>query len=806
VIYPVNFEEKIGFNSIRKMLKSFCISVMGVELAEQLAFTTNIHDISSSLEQEEAFRRLMDSGMPFAVKDYTDLRPELHRIRIDGTIIELEAMFELKLMLNIIQQLIQFYDSDASAGYEALRALIAGIKVEKLLMKEVNRLVDDNGEIPDNASAELLEIRKEIRKKHHAVERRIRQLLGEAKSAGWTDSDVEITVRNGRLVIPVKAADKRKLRGLIHDESATGQTVYIEPTEIFETNNEIRELEYAEKRELNRILLAFTILLRPHLPMMHLAWQMLGHIDFVHARARLGKKIKGTKPQLLNKPHLDWKQARHPLLEMSLHEQHKQIVPLDIQLDQANRILVISGPNAGGKSVCLKTTGLLQYMLQCGLSVPMQSNSVCGLFSSVFIDIGDEQSLENDLSTYSSHLLNMKNYLQFADDQTLFLIDEFGTGTEPQLGGAIAEAVLTELNEKKAFGLITTHYANLKLVADNAEGIQNAAMLFDTRKLQPLYSLRIGNPGSSFAFEIARKIGFPESTLSKAAEITGHSQLNFDEQLQQLEIEKKEIAKKQTELRLADELLSEVVEKYQTMLQQLEEKKKQLITQAGQEARLIIDKANKQIEHAIKEIRESQAEKERTREIRARLQQSRDQLVEEAVAQAEVMLSQEEEEVEEDTLLQPGDMVRIEEMDIQGELLAISKHEAVILFNQVKLRTSPEKLSKLGRKESQKLRETTQPKRRGGSFGSDLNEKAGQFKLTIDVRGMRAEEAIGQVEKYIDEALLLSFKEISVLHGKGNGVLRKVVRDFLSKQKAVQTFGDAPAEAGGHGITRISLK
>lgn len=788
------------------MLRSYCISEMGISYVEQLSFKSNLSDINHMLEQEEAFVRLMNVGMPFQVKDYVDLRPELQRIRIDGTVIEFDYMFDLKLMLNTIQQLIDFSKSEASEDYEAIRSMITGVEIDKQVLREVNRLIDDNGSIPDKASQTLAEIRQDIYKKQKTVESRIRHLLGEAKSAGWTESDVEITIRNGRMVIPVKAADKRKLRGLIHDESSTGQTVYIEPTEIFETNNEIRELEYAEKREINRILTAFTLLLRPQLPMLQLAWQMLGLIDFAHARARLGKEIQAHSPQLTHKPYISWKQARHPLLERSLKEQQKKIVPLDLHIDQDNRILVISGPNAGGKSVCLKTTGLLQYMIQCGLSVPMQPDSICGVFNNIFIDIGDEQSLENDLSTYSSHLLNMKNLMQTANDETLFLIDEFGTGTEPQLGGAIAEAVLNELNDKGAFGLITTHYANLKLIADNLPGIVNGAMLFDTKKLQPLYALQIGNPGSSFAFEIARKIGFPENTLNKAAEITGHSQLDFDEQLQQLEIEKKEIAKKQTELKLADDLLSEVVEKYQRMLKELEDRKKQLIAQAGHEARLLIEKANKQIEHAIKEIRESQAEKERTKEIRARLQKTKEKLVDDAVAQAEILVSEEEkEETEVDETLKPGDLVRIEEMGIEGELLSISRHEAVVMFNTVKLRTSPEKLSKLNKKESRRLRQSVQPKQRG-RMATDYNEKVGQFKLTIDVRGKRAEEAITQVEKYLDEAQLLSIKDISILHGKGNGILRKVIRDFLSNQKSVHHFDDAPAEAGGHGITKVSLK
>ncbi len=782
---------------------------MGIELADQLEFSSDLPHIKESLNQTFALQSLILNGLPFPVKDYLDIRPEFHRLRLEGTTIEQEALFHLKLMLNTVQQILHFGETEQAAEYPAVTALFSGISLEKSLLKETTRLIDDKGEIPDHASEKLREIRNDIRRKQRAAEKQIRQMMGEARKAGWADSDTEVTIRNGRMVIPVHAADKRKLRGFIHDESSSGQTVYIEPAEVFDTNNEVRELEYAEKREIQRILQEFTNKLRPHLPMMHLIWDMLGKIDLAHAKGRMAIKFKATHPELRSKPMISWKQARHPLLEQTLYEQNKKIVPLDLELTADKRILVISGPNAGGKSVCLKTAGLLQYMLQCGLALPMQADSVCGIFDRIFIDIGDEQSLENDLSTYSSHLINMKTFMEKAHDKSLFLIDEFGTGTEPQLGGAIAEAVLEELNHKKTFGLITTHYANLKLFADTSDAVQNGAMLFDTRKLEPLYVLQTGNPGSSFAFEIARKIGFPEATLKKATMITGHSQLDFDQQLQQLEIEKKEMAKKQTELKLADDLLSEVIEKYQRLLEELEGKKKSLIAQAGQEARNLIEKANKQIEHTIKEIRESQADKERTKEIRARLESTKQKLMEEGASQTEKALEKTvlEEEIDEKPRgkLKPGDMVSIDEMEVQGEILSISKHEAVVLFNNVKLRTSPEKLSKLGRHESRKARQKTVVPKSRSTLGDALAGKAGHFKITLDVRGRRAEEAIEEVGKYIDEAILLSIKEVNILHGKGNGILRKVIRDYLNKHSSVQTCTDAPIEAGGHGITQVRL-
>ncbi len=816
MIYPSNFEEKLGFDRIRQWLANHCISAMGKQQANELGFETSLAVIYEKLQLLQEFRTLMENGLPFPVRDYSDLRDELYHLRIEGTVISQESLFELKPGLNAIKAILRFAKADNALRYPAIKQLCLGFALEDKVWEECNRLTDDKGDIPDAASAELANIRKQIRQKLNQIDRQVNCLLQEAKKAGWADTDVEATVRNGRMVIPVKAADKRKLKGFIHDESSTGQTVYIEPADVLETNNEVRELEYAEKREINRILAAFTQLIRPSVNDLLFGWELLGTIDLIRAKSIMAGEMNALVPQVKDEPIIRWKQCRHPLLEQKLNklygntkqtEAKKSIVPLDLELDENQRILVISGPNAGGKSVCLKTTGLVQYMLQCGLAVPMEKDSECGIFSRIFIDIGDEQSLDNDLSTYSSHLLNMKHYIENADKKTLFLIDEFGTGTEPQLGGAIAEAVLERLNQANAFGLITTHYANLKLFADEHEGVFNGAMLFDTKRLEPLYLLQTGRPGSSFAFEIARKIGFPENILQSAGKISGKSHLDFDQQLQQLEVEKKALNKKQTELRLADHLLNEVIEKYKRQLKQLEDRRKEMLAEAGREAKALIDKANRQIELTIKEIRESQAEKEKTKALRLELKASRDKLGEEAEKLAEKLAEQEEKEeaVWQATELKTGDMVCIEEMDITGELIAISEHEAVVSFNSIKLRTSPEKLSKLSKRETRKQ---NLHKRRSGSsksVTSELNEKAANFKLTIDLRGKRAEEALELTAKYLDEAILLSVKEVNILHGKGNGILRKLIRDFLSKQKEVSGFGDAPPETGGNGITRVSL-
>ena len=839
VIYPSDFENKIGFKAIREHLNELCISEMGKEFVSKMCFCTDVDEIRTYLRLIEDFHTLMQDGVPFPVRDYNDLREDFHHLAIDGTVISLESMFALKPTLSALSYIFKFFRSEASEKVPYLKALAEGISIDNHIFTEINRLIDDKGEIPDNASAELAEIRRDIRRKQSSIDHRMHKILVEAKNSGWTDSTAEMTIRDGRPVIPVRASDKRALRGFIHDESATGQTVYIEPAEIFDTNNEIKELEYAERREINKILLAFTKILRPEIPNLLMAWRLLGLLDFIRAKALLSHEYNCVIPEVIDEPMFDWIEARHPLLEQKLKGQGKRITPLDLRLGvtrisplpavgrndkkadvisseaernreilnnrehNEGRILVISGPNAGGKSVCLKTIGLIQYMLQCGLAIPVKIDSKCGIFHDMFIDIGDEQSLENDLSTYSSHLINMKELLEHGNERTLFLIDEFGTGTEPQLGGAIAEAILLKMNEKKAFGVVTTHYANLKLLADNNPGIVNGAMLFDTRYLQPLYVMMIGKPGSSFAFEIAKKIGFPNEILDSAAEISGREHLDFDQQLQQLEIEKKEVRKKEYELKVADKLLDEVVTKYKSQLADIEKNRKTLLREASKEAQEIIDRANAKIEKTIREIKEAQAEKVRTKELREELKEMKQNLANEEKSLSKQLKAEEKEEIA-NTDLKVGDMVCINELEVVGELLAITDTDVTIQFGDVRLRTTADKLRKISRSQARKAQQNPSYLRK--SIMNDINEKAQHFNLTLDVRGQRGDEAVDNVAKYIDEANLLSIKEVSILHGKGNGILRKLIREYLSKQSCIQNFSDASLETGGAGITRITLK
>jgi DNA mismatch repair protein MutS2 len=607
-------------------------------------------------------------------------------------------------------------------------------------------------------------------------------------------------------VFPLPAMNKRKIKGFIHDESATGQTVYIEPVEIFDINNEIRELEYAETREIIRILISFTNFIRPFVPELLKAYHFLGKVDFMRAKAKFALEIGGVLPLLVEKPMVNWMDARHPLLFLALRTQNKAVEPLNIVLDAEERILIISGPNAGGKSVCLKTVGLLQYMVQCGLLIPLRETSEVGIFKDIFIDIGDEQSLENDLSTYSSHLLNMKLMRENAAEESLFLIDEFGAGTEPQAGGAIAETILLKLNSKKAFGVVTTHYANLKLLAGMESGITNGAMLFDTRKMQPLFKLVIGKPGSSFAFEIARNIGLPDEIIQLASEKTGKSQLNFDQQLEELVIEKLELSKKEKQLRAADEMLSELIEKYQVLNAQLIEKKKQFIAEARNEARGIVERSNALIEKTIKEIKQSQAAKDTTKQLREEVKQHAESLSIPVVPLKPALKAKPQPEpAQAETPLVPGNWVTIGDASAIGKLIRIDQGEALVQFDSANVRVSADKLQK-AKKSAVKSEAESSRNYAYNNIINDMNAKMENFRLTLDVRGKRAEDALTVVQHYIDEAILLNMTEVNILHGKGNGVLRDLIRQYLHTVQEVRSIADEALERGGNGITVVRLR
>jgi len=793
------------------MLRESCLSSLGEYFVDKIRFSTDYLLITELLDQTEEFRLLLIEESGFPVHDYFDLTPELQRLKVAGTYIEREELFDLKSSLKTIVSSIAFIQKLEPDRFENLKQLITDVDIDKNILQSIDIIINEKGEVKDTASVNLKEIRSSLRRKQSSVDKKIGQALRSAKKSGWVADDVEATIRNGRLVIPVNASHKRKISGFIHDTSATGQTVFLEPAEIFETNNEIRELENAERREIIKILKDFTFFLRPFIPELIKAYRFLGLVDFIRAKAKFAIKINAICPAIKNAQQFDWINAVHPLLFLSYEKQKKDVVPLDIALDQESRILVISGPNAGGKSVCLKTIGLLQYMLQCGLLIPVKEGSVAGVFENLFIDIGDEQSLENDLSTYSSHLHNMKHFVLNANEKTMFLIDEFGTGTEPQLGGSIAEAVLERLNEKVAFGVVTTHYSNLKLMASEGNGIVNGAMLFDSREMQPLFKLKIGRPGSSFAFEIARKIGFPKQVLRSAEKKTGKTQLDFNQQLQQLEIEKKELDQKHKEVRVADDLLNELVEKYKKLNKDLRFQKNEIIEKARQEAQSLIQSSNKLIENTIREIRESQAEKEKTKKLREELKTKSKDL--ETILEKKTKESKQKpdkskkqaEELEPDSRINVGDIVNIKEQGVSGEVLEISGEDVTIAFKSVRLKTTLTRLEKASSSQSAKFSQTI---RKTGYSGiiNDLNDKLANFKLQVDVRGKRSEEAINIIKHYIDDAILLSIPEVRILHGKGHGILRSLIHEYLHSQPEIKSYKDEHIERGGHGITIVILK
>ncbi|WP_350003475.1 endonuclease MutS2, partial [Phocaeicola dorei] len=605
MIYPQNFEQKIGFDSIRHLLKEKCLSTLGQERVDEMNFSESFKDINEWLEQVMEFIRIIQEEDSFPDQYFFDVRPSLKRIRVEGMYLDEQELFDLRRSLETIRDIIHFLtltpndeeQEKENSPYPALQKLAGDIIVFPQLITRINNILDKFGKIKDNASSELLRIRRELASTAGSISRSLNAILRNAQAEGYVDKDVTPTMRDGRLVIPVAPGLKRKIKGIVHDESSTGKTVFIEPAEVVEANNRIRELEGEERREIIRILTDFSIIVRPQVPAILQSYEFLAEIDFIRAKAHFSIQTNATKPSLEDKQILDWTMAIHPLLQLSLAKHNKKVVPLDIELTQNQRILIISGPNAGGKSVCLKTVGLLQYMLQCGMPVPMHERSHAGLFGSIFIDIGDEQSIEDDLSTYSSHLTNMKTMMKSCNERSLILIDEFGGGTEPQIGGAIAEAVLKRFNEKGTFGVITTHYQNLKHFAEDHEGVVNGAMLYDRHLMQALFQLQIGNPGSSFAVEIARKIGLPEEVIADASEIVGSEYINADKYLQDIVRDKRYWETKRQNIRKREKQMEETIAKYEEELQELEKSRKEILRKAKEDAEKLLQESNARIEN-----------------------------------------------------------------------------------------------------------------------------------------------------------------------------------------------------------------
>ena len=821
VIYPNNFEQKIGFDKIRQLLSEKCLSPLGKERIEQATFSDNYETIAQWLEQTDEFLRILKGEDEFPANFFFDVRYSLKRIRPEGTWLDEKELFDLKRSLQTINDIVRFLKpgEDGETRYPALTALAGEVMVFPRLIESIDSIIDKFGKIKDNASPTLARIRSEIASTLGGISRSLQSILRAAQTEGFVEKDVAPTMRDGRLMIPVAPAFKRKIKGIVHDESASGKTVFVEPEVVVEANNRVRELESDERREIVRILTEFTNQIRPVAPDILNSYEFLADIDFIRAKALLADDIQAIKPRFEDKRQVDWARAIHPLLFLSLKKQGKSVVPLDIELTEERRILLISGPNAGGKSVCLKTVGLLQYMLQCGLLIPLHESSRTGLFSRMFIDIGDEQSIENDLSTYSSHLMNMKFFVKNCDERTILLIDEFGSGTEPQIGGAIAEALLDRFNRNGSFGVITTHYQNLKHFAEETDGIVNGAMLYDRHLMRPLFTLSIGNPGSSFAIEIARKIGLPEEVIADASEKVGADYINMDKYLQDIVRDKRYWENKRQNVRQQEKRLEEITARYEKELAAINQQRKEIILEAKNEAQRLLTESNARIENTIREIKEAQAEKEQTKLARQSLRdfsseisatQDENEKLAREMAKIKARNKRKNKRQKEEKpksfdkeTIREGDLVRLKGQTSAGNVLSISGKQAVVAFGMIKSTIKLEQLEKVSNNQIKKeipkstfISEKTQ---------GEMHEKKLHFKQEIDVRGMRGDEALQTVTYFIDDAIQVGASKVRILHGTGSGILRQLIRDYLSSVPGVRRYHDEHVQFGGAGITVVEL-
>ena len=802
MLYPSNLEQKIGFDKIKQAIRKKCTGEFGQSYVDNIKFSSDFELIKKLLNQTDEFVRILQSDLPFPGGEYYNIRKHLVKAsKIDAYLSD-EEFHELKLTISKTEELLKFFKKYHDQ-FEHLTLLTVGIYLNPQLLYSINKVIDESGKIRNSASDELIKIRGKIQELEFKVRAKLERILKKYIKDGYSSEEVNITIRNGRLVIPVRAEFKRVAGGFIHDESASGQTAFIEPSSLVELNNDIRDLYYKEKREIIRILIALTDLIRPEVDNLRKCYEFVGIMDFIRAKALYAIELKAILPELMNTAKIEWLQARHPILYLSHQSSGKPVIPLDITLTHEKRILVISGPNAGGKSVCLQTVGLIQFMLQCGLLVPLLEGSKTGIFQRIFIDIGDEQSLENDLSTYSSHLMNMNSFLKFATKKTLFLIDEFGTGTEPQFGGAIAEAILKELSKKRAFGIITTHYTNLKKFAEKTPGIVNGAMRFDITKMEPLFELYIGKPGSSFALEIAGKIGLPNEIIQYAKKGIGTSHVNFERLLGELEEEKKAFEVQKRKLFEKESKYSRLVKEYDLLKSDLEKNRNKAIKDARQEANDIISKANKEIEKTIRLIKEAKADKEKTRKLRRNLEEFKERIKPSEPPVKKVISKKAGIKVIEGDI-ETGDFVRIVDQGSVGQVLNIKRNTAEVAIGDLKSNIKLSRLERISKKEYGYQGKGS--KNSSKIISSDLNEKLKFFETTLDIRGKRAEEALTILNHYLDEALLLSMNEIRILHGKGDGILRDVIRAHLSQIDYIDSVYDEDVDRGGSGISVVHLK
>lgn len=849
MIYPKNFEQKIGFPEVRELLSERCLSPWARQMVQEMSFATDAMLINQWQRELAEMRRIEEGDDDFPLAYYTDIRDAVRRARIENTHLEEDELFNLARTLQTVAQLVEFLyrqeDEEAAEGHEhwlypQLHELADGIATFPTLAQQIWQIIDKEGHLRDNASQDLLRLRREIARTEGSISHILTDMLHRAQQDGLVEKDVTPTLRDGRLMIPVAPSLKRRIPGIVYDESASGRTVFIEPNVVVEANNKIRELKNDERQEVIRILTEFTKKVRPYTREIVDSLHFLAQVDFIHAKASVARSYKAETVSVADHPVVDWVQARHPLLERQIERKggEQKLVPLDMRLTPEQHILIISGPNAGGKSVCLKTVALLQYMLQCGLAIPVRENSHCGIFQDLMMDIGDEQSIENDLSTYSGHLLNMKMMMRQASPRTLVLIDEFGSGTEPQIGGAIAESVLGQLLSKGAWGVITTHYQNLKHFADSHDGVVNGAMLYDRHEMQPLFQLSIGRPGSSFAIEIARKTGLPEEVIKEASEIVGSDYIQSDKYLQDIVRDKRYYEAKRQQIHQKEKELERARERYEEQVKDLDRQRREIMAKAKAEAQELLSQSNKQIENTIREIRESQAEKESTKQVRAQLKAYEDALREDqptksddidrrmeqirqrrerrekrkAEKKAEGGLRKAEgEKRKAEEPIKEGDRVRMKGLESVGTVESLQGQMATVAFGDMhtkvrvsRLEHTPAEQSNTGTK-AERLAGDLQAVRMSHVTQQTIDEHRQNFSQDLDVRGMRGDEALNAVQYFIDDAILAGMSRVRILHGKGNGILRQLIRQYLGTVPNVTHFADEHVQFGGAGITVVDL-
>lgn len=789
MLYPENCLERLGFHEVRQMVHQHCLSTMGQALVAKMQVMNKYEQINKFLRQTAEFKNILENQEPLQISTFFDIKVYADKIRLEGTYLLEDELYQVYASLQTVFSVIRFFD-ERKEVYPNLEALFEHLPIEKNILRSIDLVIDAKGKIRANASKELQEITSAIAKGEQEVRRRMDSIFKAATANNWV-GDGSLTIRDGRMCIPILAENKRKIKGFVHDESATGQTVYLEPEEVFNLNNQLRDLEFERRREIIRILVGLTNELRPYVPLLLSYHGFLTKLDFVRAKALFALDIQATMPVLVKEPQTKLVNARHPLLLQSLAKEGKTVVPLNIDINQNLRIVLVSGPNAGGKSVCMKTVGLLQLMLQTGLLVPVDEHSEMGIFHQFFADIGDDQSIESDLSTYSAHLTKMRYFVEHATPKTLVLIDEFGTGTDPQFGGPMAEAVLQVLNQKKIKGVITTHYSNLKLFAGETEGLENASMLFDNAKMKPLYILDVGKPGSSYAFEIAQNIGLQKEVLVLAKEKTGASQNSIDSLLVDLEREKRVVHESKMSLATQQNKLKQLVAENERLKQHLEENRKMLIKEAKLEAQNIVRDANKLVENTIAEIKKKQADKEATKALRQNLQQS--------MVKNQIKPEPRPVIKPDHSAIEVGDWVQLINTETTGQVLEINRDNLVLALGDLRSVVKRSKVQKISNKQAKSVL-------RSNSYASKINEAIINFSPELDIRGMRGEAALQEVENYLDKAIMMGFPSLKIIHGKGDGILRKLVRDHLKKYKEVSSMEDEHADRGGDGITYVYLK